>query len=52
MLESMGFYTGVDLQKLLAARAVLQAGLPDEPMHGQLPKAGIPRTFHPVLLAA
>ena len=51
MLESMGFHTGVDLEKLLAARALLRAGLPDEPMHGQLPKAGIPRTFHPVTLA-
>jgi hydroxymethylglutaryl-CoA lyase len=52
MLESMGFHTGVDLEKLLEARALLRAGLPDEPMHGQLPKAGIPRTFHPVKLAA
>jgi hydroxymethylglutaryl-CoA lyase len=51
MLESMGFHTGVDLEKLLAARALLRTGLPDEPMHGQLPKAGIPRTFHPVTLA-
>jgi hydroxymethylglutaryl-CoA lyase len=50
MLESMGFHTGVDLEKLLEARALLRAGLPDEPLHGQLPKAGIPRTFHPVTL--
>ena len=45
MLESMGFSTGIDLDRLLAARAILHEGLPDEPMHGQLPKAGIPRTF-------
>ena len=45
MLESMGFETGIDLDKLLAARSILREGLPDEPMHGQLPKAGIPRTF-------
>jgi hydroxymethylglutaryl-CoA lyase len=45
MLESMGFRTGIDLPKLLEARAVLHAGLPAEPMHGQLPKAGIPPTF-------
>jgi hydroxymethylglutaryl-CoA lyase len=45
MLESMGFRTGIDLAKLLEARAVLHAGLPAEPMHGQLPKAGIPPTF-------
>ena len=45
MLESMGFDTGIDLPKLLEARAVLKAGLPAEAMHGQLFKAGIPRTF-------
>ncbi len=45
MVESMGFATGIDLERLLAARAVLREGLPDEPMHGQVEKAGIPRTF-------
>lgn len=45
MLESMGFATGVDIGGLIAARALLHAGLPDEVMHGQLAKAGIPRTF-------
>ncbi len=50
MLESMGFHTGIDLARLLEARAVLREGLPDEPVHGQVSKAGIPRTFHPVTL--
>ena len=45
MLESMGFATGIDLEKLIAARRLLHEGLPDEPMHGQVPRAGIPRTF-------
>ncbi|MBN8893140.1 MAG: hydroxymethylglutaryl-CoA lyase [Acetobacteraceae bacterium SCN 69-10] len=45
MLESMGFATGVNLDKLLAARAILREGLPDEEMHGNLAKGGIPRTF-------
>jgi hydroxymethylglutaryl-CoA lyase len=45
MLESMGFATGIDLAKLIAARSLLREGLPDEPLHGQVPKAGIPRTF-------
>jgi hydroxymethylglutaryl-CoA lyase len=45
MLESMGFRTGIDLEKLFAARRLLHEGLPDEPLHGQLPKAGIPPTF-------
>jgi hydroxymethylglutaryl-CoA lyase len=45
MLESMGFRTGIDLEKLFEARRLLQEGLPAEPLHGQLPKAGIPPTF-------
>jgi hydroxymethylglutaryl-CoA lyase len=45
MLESMGFTTGIDLEKLLDAREVLHAGLPAEPLHGQLAKARIPPTF-------
>ncbi len=45
MLESMGFATGIDLDKLIAARTILHEGLPDEPMHGQVQKAGIPKTF-------
>jgi hydroxymethylglutaryl-CoA lyase len=45
MLESMGCDTGIDLPKLLEARAILRAGLPDEPMRGQVSVAGIPRTF-------
>ena len=44
-LESMGFDTGIDLARLIAARAPLHEGLPEEAMHGQVPKAGIPRTF-------
>jgi hydroxymethylglutaryl-CoA lyase len=45
MLESMGFSTGIDLEKLFIARDVLHAGLPDEPLSGQLAKARIPPTF-------
>ncbi len=45
MLESMGFVTGIDLGRLLTARALLAEALPDEPLHGGLGRAGIPRTF-------
>ena len=45
MLESMGFGTGIDLPKLLEARALLHAGLPAEPLSGQTARAGIPKTF-------
>ena len=52
MLESMGFETGIDLAKLLAARAVLNAGLPDEPVHGAVARAGVPKTFKSNVLGA
>ena len=45
MLESMGFATGIDLDKLIATRKLLHEGLPGEPLHGQVPRAGIPKTF-------
>ncbi len=45
MLESMGFETGIDLERLVAARDLLQEGLPGEPRHGAVARAGIPRTF-------
>ena len=45
MLESMGMVTGIDIERLLAARAVLGGALPDEPRHGGLARAGVPRTF-------
>ncbi len=45
MLESMGFRTGISLEGLLEARAILAAGLPDEARHGGLARAGIPKTF-------
>jgi hydroxymethylglutaryl-CoA lyase len=45
MLESMGFETGIDLPKLFKARDIMQQAIPAEPIHGQVPKAGIPKTF-------
>lgn len=45
MLESMGFATGIDLDRLIAARALLREGLPDEPVYGQVARAGIPKTY-------
>lgn len=45
MLESMGFHTGIDLDRLIRARAILAEGLPTETLHGQVPIAGIPKTF-------
>jgi hydroxymethylglutaryl-CoA lyase len=45
MLESMGLSTGIDLDKLMEARALLQEGLPGEPLRGSIAVAGVPRTY-------
>jgi hydroxymethylglutaryl-CoA lyase len=45
MLESMGFDTGIDLDRLMQARALLRQGLPEEPLRGAIAVAGIPRTY-------
>jgi hydroxymethylglutaryl-CoA lyase len=45
MFEAMGVATGVDLPRLMAARAVLQAALPGEPLYGMTPEAGLPQGF-------
>jgi hydroxymethylglutaryl-CoA lyase len=45
MFEAMGISTGVDLGRLIAARAPLQAGLPGEPIYGMTPEAGLPKGF-------
>lgn len=46
MFEAMGIRTGVDLDKLMAAREPLQAGLPGEPIYGMTPLAGLPKGWH------
>ncbi len=43
MFEAMGIHTGVDLDRLFAARAPLQHGLPHEPLYGMTPEAGLPK---------
>ena len=47
LLEAMGLRTGIDLDRLLAARAVLAEGLPGEPLYGYLAEAGLPKGFAP-----
>ncbi len=42
MFEAMGVHTGVNLDRLMAARDVLAAGLPGEPLYGMTPLAGVP----------
>jgi hydroxymethylglutaryl-CoA lyase len=45
MLESMGIATGVDISRLLALREAAGRWLPDQPLHGALWRAGLPKTF-------
>ena len=43
MFEAMGVDTGVDIEKLIAARNPLRVGLPGEPLYGMTPEAGLPK---------
>ena len=45
LLESMGLRTGVDLDRLLAARSLILEGLPGESLYGYVPEAGVPKGF-------
>ena len=40
MLNSMGLETGIDLEKLLGVRSILEEALPGEPLYGFTPEAG------------
>jgi hydroxymethylglutaryl-CoA lyase len=45
MLEAMGLHTGVNLEKLIAARESFRLGLPGEPLYGHVPDAGLCKGF-------
>ena len=45
MFESMGVATGVDFAKLLEARDLLIEAIPEEPIYGHTPLAGLPKGF-------
>jgi hydroxymethylglutaryl-CoA lyase len=45
MLESMGLSTGIDIEKLVAARAIVERALPGEPLYGHVPDAGLTKGF-------
>ena len=47
MLESMGLNTGIDLDRLLKVRDVVNEALPSTEMYGFTPEAGLPLGFHP-----
>lgn len=45
LLESMGLRTGIDIERLIAARDAIIEGLPGETLYGHLPDAGLPKGF-------
>jgi len=45
MFEAMGVATGIDLAKLFEARKILVEAIPDEPVYGHTPLAGLPKGF-------
>ncbi len=45
MLEAMGLETGIEIPKLLEVRTILKRALPDEPLYGFTPDAGLPKGF-------
>jgi hydroxymethylglutaryl-CoA lyase len=42
LLEAGGFRTGIHLDRLIEVRKIVERALPDEPLHGGIPKAGLP----------
>ncbi|HWX61175.1 hydroxymethylglutaryl-CoA lyase [Bradyrhizobium sp.] len=42
LCESKGFETGIDIEKLVAVRAILREEMPNEPLFGGLARAGLP----------
>ena len=45
LAESLGFDTGIDLEKLIEARKIVAQALPGEVLYGQTAKAGLPKGF-------
>ena len=45
MFESMGVPTGIDLDKLMEARKLMVAAIPEEPVYGHMALAGVPKGF-------
>jgi hydroxymethylglutaryl-CoA lyase len=45
MLQSMGYETGIDLEKLMKVREIVTTALPGEPLYGFTADAGLPLGF-------
>ena len=42
LCQSRGFDTGIDIERLVGVRAILEAEMPNEPLYGGLARAGLP----------
>jgi len=47
MFETMGISTGVDIARLVEVRRVISETMPDQPLHGGVAQAGLPKNFRP-----
>lgn len=45
MLESMGYQTGINMDRLLKVREIVQQALPEEALYGFTPDAGLPKGY-------
>ncbi|MBN9670524.1 hydroxymethylglutaryl-CoA lyase [Roseibium aggregatum] len=45
LCDTMGLETGIDVTALAEVRAVLRTALPDEPLHGAVARAGVPKVL-------
>lgn len=45
MLESLGYRTGIDVARLLEARAIIESALPEAALYGSLARAGLPQGY-------
>src|SRR5208282_1788643 len=51
MFAAMGIETGIDMEKLAQARALLSGALPEVTLYGAVATAGLPRNFPPIARA-
>jgi len=52
MLDAMGVKTGIDYTGLVGVRSLIREALPDEPLYGFTPEAGLPKGHRPAGAAA
>lgn len=45
MLEAMGLQTGIDIERLINARKIIEESLSGEPLYGMVTNAGLPKGF-------